>query len=107
MALTPNTQTGHLFGKQKGTNDTLRGIDNGNSDRINGDAFEMHDCSRGGNDRLIGGNNNVSDILNGDAVSMYGHSRGGNDNIIGGNGSIFFPVGRRCRVYVWPLPWRQ
>ena len=52
----PNTQTGSLTDHQRGTDDTLIGVDNA-INTLYGDAFAMDDHARGGNDTLIGGVN--------------------------------------------------
>ena len=55
--LVPNTQTGSLTDNQRGTKDTLIGLDNLATNTLFGDAFDMHDKARGGDDTLIGGHN--------------------------------------------------
>jgi len=82
----PNTQTGSLTDHQRGTDDTLIGVDNA-LNTLYGDAFEMHDHARGGNDHLSGGAGSFIFLL-GDAGTMDGDSRGGNDTLIGAHGSV-------------------
>ena len=82
MALTPNTQTGTLSGKDHGTNDDLTGT----GGPLYGDAFTMIDEARGGNDVLTGGVGLINGLI-GDAQDMFDHTRGGNDVLIGGAGS--------------------
>src|SRR5229473_1282091 len=82
----PNTQTGSLTDHQRGTNDTLIGVDNA-LNTLYGDAFAMDDHARGGNDTLIGGSTAPFNILYGDALEMHDHAHGGNDTLIGGDGS--------------------
>ena len=78
----PNTQTGSLADHERGTNDTLFGVDH---TPIVGDALAMYDNAHGGNDTLIG----VADefnILVGDSIHMHDDSRGGSDTLIGAAG---------------------
>ena len=89
MSHTPNTQTGSLSGKEKGTNDIWTGPDGSAFSMYFGDAVEMYDRSRGGHDTLTGSAGSSSEsILYGDAWLMYDDSKGGNDVLTGGANAL-------------------